>query len=268
MACSISMIPDDLLNGNVTNDGNSYFSGILTLKNNLNSFSTNSGTINAQLPAFNTASMATTMTSLTNLLNQIQVMDVLSVTTSTTIQYGAIVGSQTSTFPTTYGSYNTGGLLQSYYNYVNNLKTSLATISTNVDAYLATAAITTSITNAITQLDPIINMLTPLDGQYSSFINLSSFSTYATQGVQIYYSAVIGIASLALLGAILMAFCQKYKCRYLMYMMCLFMVLFAIVGFLVSTIFSIIIPVVSWTCDYLDVGMKDSVGFDCNCIVI
>lgn len=49
LACSTAIIVDDLLHGNVTSDGSSFFTGLITLTNEIDNLDSNLSNINAQL---------------------------------------------------------------------------------------------------------------------------------------------------------------------------------------------------------------------------
>jgi energy-coupling factor transporter transmembrane protein EcfT len=85
-----------------------------------------------------------------------------------------------------------------------------------------------------------------------------------TMVFQVIYGVAMGFAVFALIGVILMTFCDKYKCRYLMYFACIILFLFAIIGFLLSFIFSLILPVMYWGCDWLSVSINTGAGFTTN----
>ncbi len=81
---------------------------------------------------------------------------------------------------------------------------------------------------------------------------------------QVIYGVAMGFAVFALIGVIFMTFCDKYKCRYLMYFACIILFLFAIIGFLLAFIFSLILPVMYWGCDWLTVSISTGGGFTTN----
>ncbi len=81
--------------------------------------------------------------------------------------------------------------------------------------------------------------------------------------INLIYGIALGLAVLALLGVVLMTFCDKYKCRYLMYFSCVFLFFFGVLGFLIAIIFSILVPVMYFMCEWLDVTVS-STGFDTN----
>jgi hypothetical protein len=85
-----------------------------------------------------------------------------------------------------------------------------------------------------------------------------------TMAFQAIYGVAMGIAILALVGVVLMAFCDMYKCRYLMYFSCLILFIFGFISFWISIIFSFIVPILYWGCDWLTVTMSSSANFSNN----
>lgn len=81
---------------------------------------------------------------------------------------------------------------------------------------------------------------------------------------QIIYAVAMSIAILALVGVVLMTFCDMYKCRYLMYFSCTLLFLFGMISFLLSILFSFIVPVLYWGCDWLSFTLGDSANFQTN----
>jgi len=96
-------------------------------------------------------------------------------------------------------------------------------------------------------------------GNYLDFVNMPS--DYGTMGMQIFYGIMIAFSFFALIGALLTACCNKYGCRHLMYFSCIFLFLIGLIGFLVSVLFSILVPILTWTCSYMDIAMADQTGF-------
>jgi hypothetical protein len=95
---------------------------------------------------------------------------------------------------------------------------------------------------------------------------VQSPSAMITLGVQVFYGVIIGFTVLALLGVLLITFCDKFKCRYLMYFACLFLFLFGIIGFLLSVLFSLIVPILNISCDFISYSLESSANFDCKFI--
>lgn len=82
--------------------------------------------------------------------------------------------------------------------------------------------------------------------------------------IQLFYGVALGLAVMALLGVIMMTFCDKYKCRYLMYFSCFILFFFALLGFFIAIIFSIFVPLIYWSCDWLSVSFSSSANFNTN----
>jgi hypothetical protein len=93
---------------------------------------------------------------------------------------------------------------------------------------------------------------------------VSSKKPLINLGVQVVYGVTVGLASMMLLGALLVAFCDKPKCRYLMYFACFLLFFIGLVGFLMSIIFSFITPVVYFGCQFIDFSLSSSANFDCK----
>lgn len=74
----------------------------------------------------------------------------------------------------------------------------------------------------------------------------------------------MGLSIFALLGVVMMTFCDKYKCRYLMYFSCVILFFFALLGFFIAIIFSILVPIIYWSCDWLSVSFSSSANFNTN----
>lgn len=82
-----------------------------------------------------------------------------------------------------------------------------------------------------------------------------------TIGVSVYFGVVIGFTVLAIIGCLLMSFCDKFKCRYLIYFSCLILFVIGIIGFLFSTIFSVMTPVLYYSCEFVDYTLASPANF-------
>ena len=82
------------------------------------------------------------------------------------------------------------------------------------------------------------------------FVN--PYLSYVKLAVLIFFAIAIGLSVIALVGLVLTAFFDKPRCRYLMYVACLFMVLIVILGFILSLIFSLLTPMLYMTCNILN----------------
>lgn len=67
-----------------------------------------------------------------------------------------------------------------------------------------------------------------------------------------------------LIGTLLMAFCDKTRCRYLVYFSCFFLFWIGVAGFLLSGLFSVLTPAVYFGCQFIDFSLASSLNFDCT----
>lgn len=83
-------------------------------------------------------------------------------------------------------------------------------------------------------------------------------------GVKMVYGITIAIASFMLLGTMMVAFCDKTKCRYLIYSSCFILFLIGVIGFFISLVFSIITPITFFGCQFIDYSLSSASNFDSN----
>lgn len=69
-----------------------------------------------------------------------------------------------------------------------------------------------------------------------------------TTVITAFFGVIVGLSILGILGAILMTFCDKYKCRYLIYFSCTIMFIIGIVTFIVAILFSLLVPAFFFSC--------------------
>ncbi len=103
-------------------------------------------------------------------------------------------------------------------------------------------------------------------GTLISFLSIPS--AYGNVGMQAFYGALVGFSIFGLLGLMLTACCQKTGCRHLMYISCFVLFLMGWATFIIAVMFSVLVPVFTWTCSYLDVAMANSTGFQSTTCVI
>lgn len=263
----MSMLPDDLLNGNVTEDGTAFFTGLSTMQTLFGDLSTNLISINTTLTAFGSAGavMSPILTD-TALLTAIQGID-LNAGAGVTLWTYAPPISQASTFPTIMGTFSSSGMIYEYYTLVQGFIASYASTATQIDSFLTGS---NDIQTGITAMN---SYLASLNSNFDWLINIDSsfdttrFQSTGTLVISLIYGCLIGLSALAILGALLMACCDYYKCRYLMYLACGPLFLVTVVGFLAATIISAIIPGTIWGCDYLKTSISTSADFDCTSLL-
>lgn len=187
-----------------------------------------------------------------------------AITYNTPFNSGSTTGTINSIFPAILGSSNTGGYVGNLYTLVDAAKTAITTISTGADSFNQQ---TSNFQGGVAALQSTItdfnNFLSNADNNSYSYMDIvSSKKPLINLGVQVVYGVTIGLASMMLLGALLVAFCDKPKCRYLMYFTCFLLFFIGLAGFLMSIIFSIITPAVYFGCQFIDFSLSSSADFD------
>jgi len=169
----------------------------------------------------------------------------------------------TSTFPSILGSYNTNGLIYDYYTIIKNIIASIESLANNSNDYLdSSTIISAAITSSMSSITSLIDQLSSIDNYSWGAKSLNSLNNSISY-IQLFYGIMIGICIMVLFGALLILLCDKGGCRYIMYIFCFFMLLIGLIGFLITTLISVSIPLVSWTCDYMKVAMSDKDNFYC-----
>jgi tetrahydromethanopterin S-methyltransferase subunit B len=124
------------------------------------------------------------------------------------------------------------------------------------------STINSSVTSIQTSINSIITSVTSMDDSLSGFLTYVNYpAQYGNMALRTFFGIMIGFSSLALLGALLTVCCRKFGCRHLMYFSCIFLFLGALVGFIISTLFSVMVPAFTWTCTYLGYTLASSANF-------
>lgn len=108
------------------------------------------------------------------------------------------------------------------------------------------------------QVDPIEDSVNDMTGTINPVFEIITIVITAIFGV------FIGIGVLAIIATVIMTFCDKFRCRYFLYFICVIFVVLAIVCFLVTLVFSILTPVLYLACDFLNVTTASASGFQSN----
>jgi hypothetical protein len=276
MTCASAIVLDDLMNGNVTTDGTSFFAGLSQIKLQLGYLDGNLTSINNSM-----ANLASGSTNITNVQNDATAAltaiakipnnvdaggNMNAISYSTPLNSASPSGTTSSIFPPLLGSSNTGGYVGTLYSLVTAAKASITSISSSADNFNSQAS---SFHSGVSALQTTINnfngFLSNADsGSYTYLDMISSKKPLINLGVQLVYGVTVGLASLMLLGTLLVAFCDKPKCRYLMYFTCVLLFFIGLVGFIMTIIFSIIAPTVYFGCQFIDFSISSTANFDCN----
>lgn len=276
MTCATSIVLDDLINGNVTSDGSSFFSG-------LNQINVQLGYLNGNLTAINNtmANLAPSSPNITNVQNDATAAltaiakipnnvnaggNMSAITYNTPFNSGSPTGTITSTFPAVLGSSTTGGLVGALYTLVSAAQSSISSISTSASNFNTQASsFQTGVGALQTTISNFSNFLSNADnGSYTYMDYVTSKKPLINLGVQLVYGVTIGLASLMLLGTLLVAFCDKPKCRYLMYFACFILFFIGLIGFIMTILFSFITPFVYFGCQFINFSLSSTANFNCK----
>eukprot|EP00919_Chromeraceae_sp_WS-2016_P017844 GHVR01042376.1.p1 GENE.GHVR01042376.1~~GHVR01042376.1.p1 ORF type:complete len:286 (+),score=5.96 GHVR01042376.1:756-1613(+) len=172
-----------------------------------------------------------------------------------------------SNFPSILGSVGSAsGMINGAFQALNASKIVVNTIGTAADGFVssistfqaAIASVQTQISNFTTFLNDTNNNLE------STLLLITNPSDMVTIGVQAFYGVVIGFSIFALIGVILMTCCDKFKCRYLMYFACLILFIIGLIGFIIAVVYSILVPVLYFGCQFMDFSLASKTNFDSN----
>lgn len=191
----------------------------------------------------------------------------MTLTYNTPINSAAPGGTLASTFINILGKWDTSGTL--VYNlytsvvYARAMMRGIKDSAVNFDSQIATinsqiGTMQTTINNLITNVKDMDSGL----GTYLSYLNYPG--SYGNLGMQGFYGFLILFSFFALLGTLLTVCCDKAGCRHLMYFSCIFLFIGALFAFLVAVIFSIFVPVFTWTCQYLNTTVSSAANFQSN----
>ena len=278
--CATSIIFDDILNGNVTQDGASFFLGLNQLHTQLGNLNGNLSTINSSMANLQTgsANMTAVLTAGDQALNDTAKIpnnvvaggDMSAIAYNTPFNSGSATGTINSVFPSALGSSTTGGYVGTLYTTINSVISSITTISTAAASFVsevtnfqaAVGTLQTTVQNFTTYMTDLDNSL------YSTLQVLDQRQGDINLGVRLVYGTTIAIASMMLLGALLVAFCDKVQCRYLMYVSCVLLFFIGVAGFLLSVLFSLMVPTVYFGCQFMNFSLASSSNFDSTFVFI
>lgn len=176
-------------------------------------------------------------------------------------------GTIASTFPNLLGSVTgNSGAVNIAYTAFKQINEGLKLISDLADTFntqLGSLPSTISqFKNSMKEMVDIVNgfdtMISGMDSTISDIMKIVTLAVTAVFGV------FIGLGVLSIIGTVFMTCCDKYSCRYLVYFVCVILFVLGIFCFLLSTIFSILTPVIYFGCDFLTVSISSSTSFSAN----
>lgn len=282
MGCSTAIFVDDLLNGNVTSNGSDFFTGLNTLSSKLNDLNGNLTNINTNFSDLTGATPGTGLGQSQSLLayNNVDAVrtDIKEIPIGASAPYeinwfymndisasgGPTGGSTVPLFKSVLGIFsNSSTVVGGLYTAVDKIATFISDARSEATSFSGSfGTVSGQMANIQSNITTIVNSIQDVDKMVGSPLKLvKTAGDNGNMGLQAFYGVMIGFSFFTLLGALLTACCDKYKCRYLMYFSCIFLFLAGLIGFLLSTIFSAIIPPMTWGCSFIEVSLGTQAGF-------
>ena len=121
---------------------------------------------------------------------------------------------------------------------------------------------TSGIDDSITALEDLTGSLEDSDKSFGGSMQSGKvYMGYVTIAVTAIFGVFIGFSVISLLGSLMMTFCDKYSCRYLVYFSCCLLFLLGIFTFILAIFFSIFTPLLYYGCDFLQFSVESGDNF-------
>lgn len=278
LGCSLAVFTDNLLNGNVTTDKKYFFTGLYKFSSKLTDLNANLNFLETSLSDLNDTGAGTTygyVQAVQTVNNNVKTIpdgagsSNLALTYDTPINSAApSVGALTSTFPAVLGKWDSASetLMSKLYNSISNAQAEMQAVKTSANTFINQKTILGGgIPTMQTTINSLANNVKDMDKQFGTFISyLSMPGDYGSMGMQGFYGFLVCFSFFSMVGVLLTVCCDKPGCRHLMYFSCVFLFVGAFLAFLVAFIFSLMVPFFTWTCEYLNVAVSSSTGFNGN----
>ena len=183
------------------------------------------------------------------------------------LNFDATAGTIASTFPTLIGSTSgNSGAVSIAYNAFNQINEGLRLISDLADTFnTQLGSLPSTISQFKASMKEMVDLVNGFDTMISGMdSSISDIMKIVTLAVTAVFGVFIGLGVLSIIGTIFMTCCDKYSCRYLVYFVCVILFVLGIFCLLLSTLFSIITPVIYFGCDFLTVSISSSTTFSAN----
>ena len=180
-------------------------------------------------------------------------------------------GTISSTFPTALGSVPSpgtpsGAVNASHYAIKKINDDVIKNIGTNADTFRNQfGSIDTIVDDAVTQIGGFVDQVVGFDDLFTSMDEQASpIMSLVTIAVTAVFGVFIGLGVLSIVATLMMTCCDKYKCRYLIYFVCTILTVLGIFCFLITIIFSLLTPIIYFSCDFINVTIASEAGFSKN----
>lgn len=278
MGCCTAIVFDDLLNGNATIDGKTFFTGLNTLNSQVSALNSSLTDINGNFSDFTTSGGSSDSdTALTNInAARDEVKQIpsttgpsyqMTLTYQTPIDQSAGLSPADPQFKPKLGHFaDNSTMVGALYTILDKIGITISDTRSQAASFNSDwISFGTEITNVQNAINSIVTSVSDINNMLKSGLSMVKHTgNNGNMGLQAYYGVLIGFSFFALLGVLLTACCDKYGCRHLMYFSCIFLFLAGFIGFLLSTIFSVLLPPITWGCSFLDVALESDSGFKCK----
>ena len=178
-------------------------------------------------------------------------------------------GTIASTFPTALGTANTASptnAMNVSYFAIKKVNDGLQTISDQATNFTSqTGSVGGVIDQIVNSMGSMVDTVTGVNTMISGADDTASpIMKIVTIVVTAIFGVFIGLGVLSIIGTILMTFCDKFSCRYLVYFVCVILLVLGFISFLLAVLFSVITPVLYLGCDFITVAIGSSAGFSTN----
>lgn len=183
------------------------------------------------------------------------------------LNFDGTAGTIASTFPTLIGSTSgNSGAVSIAYNAFDQINEGLRLISDLADTFnTQLGSLPSTISQFKASMKDMVDLVNGFDTMISGMdSSISDIMKIVTLAVTAVFGVFIGLGVLSIIGTIFMTCCDKYSCRYLVYFVCVILFVLGIFCLLLSTLFSIITPVIYFGCDFLTVSISSSTTFSAN----
>lgn len=279
VGCSVSIILDDVINGNVTDSGK-FFVGIRTLakkidtiKVSLNNVQTRFNSLSSVITAYSNA-YTTVRTSIDIIPSNSAGNRAAALNYNTPMDGTSAASLLASTFPADLGSTNAADTftpLYIAYDGLSQIHTPINQILTQVASVtgFTPATFTSVLDQAKTIVSDVAGKLESGDKMYYDiYSQVTPYFSIMSTAITGIYGGLIGIACVGMLATLLLLICNMYKCRFLLYFTCCILILVGIISLLVATIISSLIPMLYFTCDFTTYSFSSAANFNSKYIDI
>lgn len=276
--CALALTFDDLINGNISESG-TFFAGITTVSQELVNLNDNLGFVEGQLNDIDSdgptiIAVTTDFTTFETELSELSAGSGSPDTLHSDITYGPFIASgdtTTSIMPAILGRISSrSSSIGLTYSIAKETKDAVVSTSDSAQAFQnGINTFRAGFGDVETLLADLQDTLDQLDGSMTSAMgSINESLAIVTMAVSILFGVIIGLSLVGIVGALVMTFCNLFKCRYLIYFACVFLFLIGVVMFAFSVVFTALTPLLYYTCEFLTSSTSSQQNFEGTSLII